>query len=354
MDISPISKALHTVITYPLRLLGSKNFSIPGLLFRLPQIIYSHLSHTNTQSLYNDLFCPAGYHRFEKQTINQEEAKNYLPFASACATVHANNPAWVKSFGYTPVPCEQFGQIGTDLEKKEFVFFDKSTGLKVVVLKKEDEFIVVFGALGSHNSQFSKEENSNSKSIQRSVITHAIGSLVGTRPELYKKAEKFISELTQSELCKNKKMTLCGQCLGGSVASYVSLRLEIPAICLNTFPLGPGLQRKIDTEKLQNADKWLTHVSANNDYFSDLPKFVLITDLFLSSLGLRTAGNFGKKLVVDSIFSNPFENHNCIYGALAAKWRPDFTSLCLNMMAKNREQASCAKEQLLQAVSDAL
>lgn len=315
---------LYNILTFPTRLLGSKTFSIPGILLRLPKLLFDPSS-----------FCQSGYHRFNHRHLSPNEAKDYIIYASAAAAVHGNNSAWLEPFHFTPVSADKNG-----------FYFDKETGLKAIVYEKDQELLITFGALGSQKSQFSESEAKLSQNLERKVQLSAFASLLGARPDLYEKADAFIETVKATPYFQNKKITLCGQCLGGSIASYVSLRQQIPSYCLNTFALGPGLQTKIGEKNLRAADRFVTHISVENDYFSEPRTFVRIVDLVLNTLGLRTAGHFGKRCIVGAIHQNSRVNHRDIYGCLVAAWKRELLPDCLRMNAKDHTEAKAAREQI--------
>lgn len=314
-----VLKAIQTVLSFPLRIVGSKSVSLAGMI--------------RGQSIKD---ATRGYQQFSYHSLTQEETKKHLVYASLAAAIHKNNSRWMEPFGYTPM---QVGTFNTDLEKSGSVLFNRTTGLKITLYEKGDEVLIAFGALNSQASQFSDNERKKCSLLGNKMKLAAISNLLAGRPALYTNADYHMIELLKDPALQNKKITLCGQCLGGSIASYVALRQHIPAVCLNTFPLGAGLQQKIGTENLQNADKLVTHISSRGDFFSDLPVVVKALDATVNFLGIRTPGNFGKRMRVDSIYTSPSKNHSNILGAMIAKAQPELLIPCQNMISTNHDVA---------------
>jgi len=305
---------------------GSKTYSLPGVVLRLPRAIESYLYKRDLARVQKKLFCSEGYHRFHHQNLTASEVTQYMHYAASSCAVHANHTEWVEPLGFRPVDVPDFGG---GLDKHGVTWFDKETGLKVILYQNNEELIVTFGALHSHHSEFSQERKQEQDALTRSVRNRAILSLLGHRPNMYEKAEYFVQKLIESNQFADKKITLCGMCLGGSIASYTALRLKQRAVCMNTFPLGPGLQKKIGNKNLRHADEYVTHISSKRDYFSNFGLPLAIPDLFFNTLGLKTPGNFGKRLDVQAIHKNLVSNHQDILGAMLATCHPEHKELCI-------------------------
>ncbi len=350
---SPVRGTLKTIgkaVTFPLRWVGSKTFSLPGLLVRIPVLAIKHLFGKNTPgvSFRDELFCNKGFRWFSHENVTQQQAKEYLVYATAAGSTHRNNPSWMVPFGYSAIDANMFN---TSLEKDGAVLFDRETGLKVMAYEKGDEVMIVFGALNSHEAHFDSSERGKSRSLRLKVIANCTFSIMGSCPDLYKKADKVVRKMLESDHLKNKKIILTGSSLGGSLTSYVSLKQQLPAIALNPFPLGPGLQKKIGHEKLQNADSLLTTVRSDSDCCSDLPLPIKLFDIAVNFLGVRTQGVFGKLQNVPRIHNGGGNNHIDIYGALAAKYDPALKGLCTDRFSKNHEVAIAAHKKLADIVS---
>src|ERR1700722_11804857 len=139
-----IFKFLKKVFTFPLRLIGAKTFSIPGLLFRLPVVAYEHCFGLNKpqNSFNNDLLCDKGYHDFPERDLTNDEIKHYLLYGCAAAAVQNNKERWVLDLGYHPIRCEDFG-LG--LQTDNTVLYDPITGLKIIIYENGQNVIIAFG-----------------------------------------------------------------------------------------------------------------------------------------------------------------------------------------------------------------
>jgi hypothetical protein len=328
---SRIFKFIKTSVLYPFRLLGSKTFTIPGLLYRLPQAIRDKINGSPTWA--TDLFCTKGYHQFTYHNLSAQEAKTHLVYAAATSAIHKNEMRWMEPYGYTRM---DLSGIELGLEKKEGVFFDRSCGLKFSLYEKDDDVIIVFGAVSSHHSQFSIHEWKEANWVGLKMQLAVVGDLIAGSPDLYKQANRAIKSLLAIDVMQDKKVTLCGQSLGGSIASYVSLRQSVKAYALNAVPLGAGLQKKVGEANLRNSEEYLTQISASGDYPSDVPTVFKVLDVVANAFGLRTPGNFGKRLRVPSLYSGIQATHSHILASMVAKADPSFTELCRNMASSDK------------------
>lgn len=343
-----IFKTLKTIVTFPCRYLGSKTFSILGLLFRFPIVLGKHCLKWNdpSRSFANDLFNNQGYHPFDHQDLTPQEANNYIQYACAAAALQRNKHRWLKPFDYRLISTPDFK---TGLLTQDSILFDPETGLKIGVYEKDNELLITFGAFGSHATQFDlndPEQKEKSSALDKSIIATSLASFLGARPTLFTKADKFVKALKNSETYKDKNITLTGQSLGGSIASYVSLKQQISAVVLNAGALGAGLQEKIGDENLQKADNFLTHIVAKGDFLSNSSVFFSIADIAFSALGIRTPGNFGKKMHVPTIYQEVLDIHYYILGALFAHSYPEHTRLCQDTASKDKEISKVKTKEL--------
>jgi phosphatidylserine/phosphatidylglycerophosphate/cardiolipin synthase-like enzyme len=274
---------LASIVIFPFRFIGAKGFSICGVIFRLPIVAFKHLACLNElgHTFRDDLFMDKGYHRFDPHHLTGNEAKHYLLHASAARAIQEKDPKWILPYGYTLIESGVFGS---------------GTGFQFGLYRKENELLIAIDAI---------EEQVD-----------------------FQGAEEEIKKIREILLFKEMKITLTGQSLGGSLAQYVALQQQIPAICLNSLPLGPGLQWEIGDQKLQKADDYVTHVGVEGDLSSTDSSAFGIADFALNLLGIRTAGNFGKKYLVPSIYQTAQDTHRYILGSLFAQWKPKYASLC--------------------------
>ncbi len=334
--------------TFPL--LGSKTSSIPDLIYRFFLLVNKEgLGSINNPSFKEQILCGEGYHRFEHIDLNGEEAKEQIIYACAAAAIQKNKHNWLDSFGYKPISTNNFG-LG--LENQRSVLFDRKTGLKIVVYSKNDELLVTFGAFGSHASQFKKNEEKACNAMEKTISKEALSSLFGACPEMFIEADKFVMALANSSEFKGKKIKVTGQSLGGAIASYVSLRQQIPGIVLNSFPLGPGLQAQVGEVNLRKADGVLKQIIAKGDIFADCSPILGVLDDAINLLGFETSGNFGKKYHVQTIYEGKLDTHYYIIGSLFAKSFPEDLGLCKKMASRNKNESKKASLELSKRIAE--
>ncbi|MFQ5730145.1 MAG: hypothetical protein ACE5GN_07270, partial [Waddliaceae bacterium] len=253
-----IFEVLKKLVLLPTRYLGSKKWSVPGVVFRFPLIVVKRaLGIRSKRSMKRELF-GSGYHFFPEKKLSPDELRPYVKYALANASVHKSDSKYVEEEGFSVVspvefqPCP-FGNI----EAREKCFFDPKTGLKIAVFEKGDEVIVAFGALKSSESEIGGNENEN-KRLYKKGLRDGASNLCGTVPDIYRQACAFTENLMRTPGMQNKKITLSGQCLGGSLASYIALKHKLKAVCYNPLAMGGGLQRDIGKDALRNAEDYIT------------------------------------------------------------------------------------------------
>lgn len=298
--IKDIVLATFNMISFPLRYLGAKTWSIPGVICRFPYLIFMKTLGKEFSGTFMEELLGSGYHYRTEKQLSREELKTYLKYACANASVHLNDPSFIEPLGWK--------------ELKENRFFDPQTGLKISLYKKNDEIIVSFGALRSNECEFSAEDPKNQELKQRG-LGNAVMNLFGGIPKIYAQADGWITSLVSDPRFEKKKITLSGQCYGGSFASYLGLKHHINAVCINTLQLGAGLQQEIGHENLSRADSCVTHISIDNDYISDVPCSKL-GDRIVSLIGLRTPGNFGHRYSIPSAFYSCQKTHYFALGSM--------------------------------------
>ena len=262
---------LHKVVLFPARYLGSKYWSLKS-----------------------------GHHFSSEKTFTPEELKTYMQYAYVNAS--ANNAKFgpLKKMGYHPInPSEISTSAIEGLELRGNYFFDPSSGLKVILFEKEDEVILSFGALDSSRNVVSDPKKY--EALKRKGIKCGLSNLLGGVPDRYSQAERFVNALRHSTRLSDKNLTLSGNCIGGSIASYVALKQRLPAVCINPLPLGAGLQREIGDHRIRQADQYITNISIQSDWASD-PILLSTIDRIISFIGIRTPGIFGHRYDVPTHF----------------------------------------------------
>lgn len=307
-----ILKFIGKILTFPFRYIGSKTWSIPGLIIRTPYILFKRALGINTgRTLKEELF-GTGYHYGYEKKLTKEELIPFFPYVAAAAVTWSDESEWIKPFGYQLMNPKSFKIEHERIDAKKKAFYDPKTGLKVVVMEKGNDVIVAFGAIGAHRSIIG-EKTKEDKKLNLYQHTNVVTNLLGIVPDRFRLAERFFAQLKEHHSLKGKKITLAGQCYGGTVAQYLALKNRFPASCFNCLPMGAGLQYKLGNKALREADKYVKHLVIRRDFVSDTSP---IPDVILSGLGLRTPGNFGKKYRIPSAYKEGDKRHNFVLGSM--------------------------------------
>ena len=317
-SISNLVKAIfnttYAIISFPSRYIGSKTWSIPGVILRAPYLIFKKIIlPSSIPSLKNELF-GSGYHFFSKRQLTPQEAKDILPTVSMCAFAHRSNPRWVPD-KYHPIEVNTLNVHAPDMQLEKHAFFDHRSGLKVLLVENGNEIMISFGAIDAINGCILTPDQQKEKVSNKSLNISCVKNLLGGTPFIFTQADQFFNKLIQSPYLKDKKITLVGQCLGGSLAQFLALKHQLPCYGFNTFPIGPGLQQQIDPKTLKNADKFITHIYSKKDFVMD-GKLYNFLNHFFNTIGIKTAGNFGKSYYIPAYFKKSSDIHIGILEAL--------------------------------------
>jgi len=312
-----VLKAFRIVLLFPKRYIGSKTWSAPGLVFRFPVAAWKNSYKKDSGTEWKQALFGSGYHYNRQKILTREETTPYLKFAAMTATVHSSNLEWIEPFGYQVIAPQTLAEnlsspLPGQLEPKETCFFDPKSGLKIMVLEKDNNIIVVFGDADSSGGVV---DDKKYKKLYRRLNIDCAVNILGGKPKVFSQASRFVEQLKTCSLFQNKTISLCGQCLGGALASYSALQNQLSVVCLNPVPLGPGLQEEIGSESLNNAEQYINNLSATGDFVSDNPPIGWI-DRMINLIGIKTAGNFGKKVAIPSAFKTGMETHCYILGSI--------------------------------------
>lgn len=309
-----IFTTIYAMISFPSRYIGSKTWSIPGVIIRTPYLICKKiLFPSSIPSLKNEIF-GSGYHFSSERELTPQEAKDILPTVSMCAFAHRSYVKWVPE-GYRPIKVDTLGVEASDMQLEDHAFFDHRSGLKVLLVEKDNEVMISFGAIDAINGHAYTPDQQKEKVSNKSLDISCGKNLLGGTPFIFTQADQFFNKLIQTPYLKDKKITLIGQCLGGSLAQFLALKHQLPCYGFNTFPIGAGLQQQIESKTLKNADKLITHIYSKKDFIMN-NKLCIFLDKIFSSFGIKTAGNFGKIYYIPAYFKNSSDVHNCILDAL--------------------------------------
>lgn len=94
---------------------------------------------------------------------------------------------------------------------------------------------------------------------------------VGGVPEIYSQALKLADFLsTKLEEQGGKKLELTGHSMGGGIANYVGLKLDLPSVCFNAAAIGRACLKDIG-EVSPDTLKKQTHIRMENDFATHPP-----------------------------------------------------------------------------------
>ncbi|MCX6990573.1 MAG: hypothetical protein NTX49_05880 [Chlamydiae bacterium] len=305
--------SIKSFLLFPLRYCGSKTWSLLGMLTEI--ILRKPVS-----------FARNGYHdHFEKLS----NPIDYLPFASMSNYIHKKDLQWITPFGYSPVAPSSLNMQSNQLSALDYCFLDPNSGLKIALVEKENEIVIIFGALASYTTELENQPE-QLKKVQRKLQLTVASNLLGGTPSIYTEAHSFVKDLLVKPHLKGKKITLYGASFGGSIASYVALKLHLQGICINSLQLGAGLQQNIGDKELQLADQYLTHISVKDDYLTD-PPVIGYLDRAVSFLGVRTPGNFGKKYIISTSYRSSLKIHSYMLGSFMHNLGFHYRTLPVNL-----------------------
>jgi hypothetical protein len=330
-------RALKRAATFPMRFVGAKDWSVVGVCARAVSAAARRIFTGRGPENLSDYLFGTGYQR-RATTLKAEQTKSFLPYASACAAVQVGEHRWVTPFGYEVISADLLGE--PEVSEHRPYFFDPETGLKALVLRKGNEVVISFGAFNSHKDIV---ESSEERKISWKHRYGAFGSCLGFKPEIYGKAVQWVKRVMESRTLEGTKVVLSGSCFGGSIAQYSALKLGLQGVCFNSFPIGPGLQHDIGTERLAEAESYVQLLSCQKDFVSDHRFLGGLDRLSLSSMGVKTAGNFGQRNQIPSPYKDGGENHRYFLGAMfhqlngnirTKPWELDSDDPLLNQVSK--------------------
>lgn len=252
----------------------------------------------------------------EMKIGSKDEVLEVLRYKAAAAAVHSLDETWVTPLGYKFQNIQDLNVEGLEqgltsgVEQKQYCFFDKQTSLKAMICSNDKEVIITFGALGSGDTEIKNPRDQQSLTTKQYL--EIAENLVGFVPFVYQEAEELFQKIKNLDVFKGKKITLNGQCLGGSLAQYVGLKNHVETKCFNCVPLGVGLQEGLD---VTNADQYITNISIQTDFVSD-NKYVGWFGNFLRFICVKTPQNFGSRFSVPTAYTKMTETHAYAFGSL--------------------------------------
>lgn len=288
------------------RYFGSKTWSIPEMAIKgIPNLISKYIFKRDVQ------WQKTGYQWKAKR--KETEITKHLPYyfmanvPQKTATENFEPGAWVSPFGYEVINPKDLGlnlkNLPGHLEIYNNAIIDIRTGFKAAIAynSSTNRYMVGFGAMGSLENDVDEEKQNHESSLQKWA---GIWNIFGVVPQMYEQADALIAELK-----KNREVVLSGSCLGGSLAQYAALKNSVKAFCINSIPLGAGLQTKLTLEQYNSARTLVRHISVEGDYVSDSKAWDVIDRIVSFVLGLRMPGNLGKRFTIPAALKSTSEIH---------------------------------------------
>lgn len=298
--IKRVFRSIVDFFLFPTRYFGSKTWSIPGIIVRTPCILFKRLFGFTGGMKLSEEILGKGY-QFNTKTLGKDETKKLIRSATLATAVHNFTSKWREAmdvFGMSVLNPKDLQldpnrvKINPNIECNDVRFFDRTSGLKMMAVANDKEVLVTFGALGGPRAEITdkKEREALEKRIWKKVVWSGLG---GIKPDIYEEANTLFSAIKNAPSLKGKKIKVVGHCMGGSIATYVGLKHKLKVHSFNTLAFGPGLQQQVGTKALSQAEEYVTHLSIENDFFSDCKQLKAL-DVLGSLIGLKTPGNFGK------------------------------------------------------------
>jgi hypothetical protein len=312
--ITAIAKAcfefLKSLVLFPLRYFGSKTWSIPGVILRAPIIAFNRLFTRPLETFSQELFHDNGYSFSFDKTLSPDELQPYLPAICGTGFVHKGDQSFIPT-GWKAINPKKLNLKIDCMQARDSNFFDPATGLKASLMENGKEVIISFSSLepGVKEDQAQKFGNGKTGVLLKLYL--------GGNPPSFDLASKFVKQIKTLPYFRDKKIVLSGNSYGGSLAQYAGLQNSVKAVCSNAVPLSAGQQKTLGQNILRNARLYITHIAVENDYVTDVPIATTI-DRVLSAIGIRTAGNFGRRYKIPSAYARwqLFHHHGFTLGSV--------------------------------------
>src|SRR5689334_19628877 len=106
------------------------------------------------------------------------------------------------------------------IQSHDECFFDEELGLKISVFESETDLFFIFGDADSAATELPMDRVPHFARQQRKWSK---ANLRGENPYPYTEAERVVRALVQRSRFCEKKVIVCGEGFGGSIAEYVGL-----------------------------------------------------------------------------------------------------------------------------------
>lgn len=151
--ICKVLQIIAGIFAFPIRYIGAKSWSIPGVLFRLPYALFQRIFHRPVESSLKEQLFGKGYHFSSQELVSKremtsqedyakemkEKAARYFAYACSIVWVDRSIPVkWVnplENYGYTIISNVDDVNMGPNLKFQESsgCFFDQTSGLKIAI-----------------------------------------------------------------------------------------------------------------------------------------------------------------------------------------------------------------------------
>jgi hypothetical protein len=88
---------------------------------------------------------------------------------------------------------------------------------------------------------------------------------LGGLPKMHSQALALAKAIQEKLAAKNQSLELTGHSMGGGIANYVGLKLNLPSVCYNAAALGRACLKDIGETELDNL-KQQTHIRLKGDF----------------------------------------------------------------------------------------
>ncbi|MBM3191839.1 MAG: hypothetical protein FJZ63_04225 [Chlamydiae bacterium] len=310
--IRQVVRNIFEVLGFPFRFVGGKNWSIPGVVLRVPWIVFKKVILKETRS-FKELLFPNFYKNDFEKSLTKEELKDYYPQVCTTAFVCSNSKEYIPQGWHAIDPQElqlEATRVPEAIIEGLSVVYPSST-LRSSFIENADktEIILAFSSL-EPNYRRSGRFPTLSKGWNIAL------SIAGFLPNAAKQADSFVTYIKDHPYFKGKKLTLSGNSYGATLAQYAGLKNAVSAVCYNSFALGVGWQHAIGRQRLEEADKYVTHISGEGDCVTDWKIYKYI-DPVLNGLGCKTLGNFGRRFKIPSAYTKMWDIHGYILGSVS-------------------------------------
>ncbi|HQU08552.1 MAG: hypothetical protein B7X06_00295 [Verrucomicrobia bacterium 21-51-4] len=213
--------------------------------------------------------CP-DYSEGQGVSMTQQEAQEVLPYAQMAYNAFRYKPSDCVVEGYhlstkeeVPVDLQQY------YDAKAQRLEDAHTGMIARIYIKDDDSGQRVVAFAGSELRFWQLRN-----IQRFTynLMSNTAQALGYEPQVYTQAAKWAQSI-QGNASEGPEVILTGSSLGGGLAQYAGLMMELRAVCFNAAGMSSVLKKFIETQSIgevlrARAYSLVVHVNVEGDWIS--------------------------------------------------------------------------------------